>query len=216
MSGDKSGSTTDDAYSNQQVGQGSKVNKAGQNTRIDSGGNRVNFNTGPAEVQRIPNYTKILPNGIVVEDYSRPFQGQVNLSSRGTPEVVDLSTQREPFTPASVTTPTVSGGLYDALAVDVMPDVNIPDVNDLSARERSLMNAINMNQAVTPEQARDQALGVGQFGDGRIGIGGGFSVGKVPGGFGIQFDKTYAKGGSVTSGIGSLGLPQAMFKSTKI
>ena len=85
MSGDKSSSTTDDAYSNQQVGQGSKVNKAGQNTRIDSRGNRVNFNTGPAEVQSIPNYTKTLPSGIVVEDFSRPFQGQVNLSNQAMP-----------------------------------------------------------------------------------------------------------------------------------
>ena len=189
MSGDKSGSNE-----NKDI-----INKQGQNTRIDSrGNNTVNFNTGPATIGQKTAPDRVLPSGIVVEDYSRPFQGQVNLSSRGTPEVVDLST------------PTVSGGLYDALAVDVMPDVN-----DLSARERALMDAINMSQAVTPEQARDQALGVGQFGDGRIGIGGGFSVGKVPGGFGIQFDKTYAKGGSVTSGIGSLGLPQAMFKSTK-
>ncbi len=215
MAGDKSSSTTDDAYSNQQVGQGSKINKAGQNTRIDSQGRTVNFNTGPAPVVNTPNYVRTLPNGVQVVDFSRKFQGQVNLSPRGTPEVVDLSTQRASFTPASVTNPTVSGGLYDALAVDVMPDVNIPDVNDLSARERSLMNAINMNQAVTPEQARDQVLGLGKFGDGRIGIGGGFSLGKVPGGFGIQFDKAYAKGGPVTSGIGSLGLPQTMFKSTK-
>ena len=215
MAGDKSGSTTDDAYSNQQVGQGSKVNRAGQNTRIDSRGNTVNFNTGPATIGQKTAPDRVLSSGIVVEDYSRPFQGQVNLSSRGTPEVVDLSTQREPFTPASVTTPTVSGGIYDALAVDVMPDVNVPNVDELSPSSRALMDAINMNQVVTPEQAREQALGVGQFGDGRLGIGGGFSVGKVPGGFGIQFDKIFAKGGPVTSGIGSLGLPQAMFKSTK-
>ena len=50
MAGDKSGSTTDDAYSNQQVGQGSKVNRAGQNTRKDSEGRSVNFNVGPATV----------------------------------------------------------------------------------------------------------------------------------------------------------------------
>jgi len=85
MAGDKSGSTTDDAYSNQQVGQGSKVNRAGQNTVTDSRGNTVNFNTKPAEVQNIPNYTKTLSSGIVVEDYSRPFQGQVNLSGQAMP-----------------------------------------------------------------------------------------------------------------------------------
>ena len=85
MAGDKSGSTTDDAYSNQQVGQGSKVNRAGQNTRKDSEGRTVNFNTGPATVGQKTAPDRILPSGIVVEDYSRPFQGQVNLSNQPMP-----------------------------------------------------------------------------------------------------------------------------------
>ena len=78
--GSKSPSTSDDAYSNQQVTQ------PGPNTRTDSRGNTVNFNTQPAEVQSTPNYTKTLPNGVVVTDFSRPFEGQVNLSNQATPQ----------------------------------------------------------------------------------------------------------------------------------
>ena len=85
MAGDKSSSTTDDAFSNQQVGQGSKVNGAGQNTRIDSQGRTVNFNTGPAPIAQKTAPDRILPGGIVVEDYSRPFQGQINLSDQAMP-----------------------------------------------------------------------------------------------------------------------------------
>lgn len=205
------GSNTDNAYSNQQTGQGSRTTQPGENTRIDSRGNTVNYNTKPAEVQSTPNYTKTLPNGVVVTDFSRDFGGQINLSNRGTPEVVDLSTQQSAFTPAPVTTPTPMGGLYDNLAV-TMPTigqtVSRPDLGAVS----NVMDAIN---AVTPEQAMQQALGAGQFGDGRVGLGGGFSFGKVPGGVGFQFNRAFAKGGPVTAGIGSLGLPQAMFKSTK-
>lgn len=201
----RGGSTTDDAYSNQQVGQGSRTNQVGQNTRIDSRGNTVNFNTGPAPVAQKTAPDRVLPNGIIVEDYSRPFAGQVNLSARGTPEVVDLSTQRAEFTPAPVTTATPTGGLYDSLAV-TMPSVGVPNVNELSPQERSLMDAINMpmGNAVTPEQAMGQALSAGQLGDGRVGLGGGFSMGKVPGGFGLQFDTRFAEGGPVTGGIASL------------
>lgn len=198
------GSTTDDAYSNQQVGQGSRINQAGQNTRIDSRGNTVNFNTGPAPVAQKTAPDRVLPNGIVVEDYSRPFAGQVNLSNTGTPPVTDMSN------------PTVTSGLYDNLAIN-MPSVSVPDVNSLSPQERSLMDALNtpMGNAVTPEQAMGQALRAGQFGDGRMSLGSGFSMGKVPGGFGFQFDTRFAKGGPVTAGIGSLGLPQMRLKSTK-
>ena len=85
MAGDKSSSTTDDAFSNQQVGQGSKVNRAGQNTVTDSRGNTVNFNTGPAPIAQKTAPDRILPGGIVVEDYSRPFQGQINLSGQAMP-----------------------------------------------------------------------------------------------------------------------------------
>ena len=210
------GSNTDNAYSNQQTGQGSRTTQPGDNTRVDSRGNTVNFNTTPATVTSTPNYTKTLPNGVVVTDFSRDFAGQVNLSNRGTPEVTDLSTQRSAFASAPVSPTTPMGGLYDNLAIN-MPNVSVPDVNALSPQERSLMNAINtpMGNAVTPEQAMGQALSSGQFGDGRVGLGSGFSMGKVPGGFGFQFDRAFAQGGAVTSGIGSLGLPQAMFKSTK-
>jgi hypothetical protein len=85
MAGDKSSSTTDDAFSNQQVGQGSKVNRAGQNTRIDSQGRTVNFNTGPAPIAQKTAPDRVLPGGIIVEDYSRPFQGQINLSGQAMP-----------------------------------------------------------------------------------------------------------------------------------
>ena len=207
------GSNTDNAYSNQQTGQGSKATQPGPNTRTDSRGNTVNFNTTPATVQSTPNYTKVLPNGVVVTDFSRDFGGQVNLSNRGTPEVTDLSTQRSAFSQAPVTTPTPMGGLYDNLAV-TMPTmgqtVSRPDLGAVS----NVMDAIN---AVTPQQAMQQALEAGQFGNGQLGLGGGFSVGKTPfGGLGVTFSKNFAKGGPVTAGIGSLGLPQAMFKSTKI
>ena len=191
------GSNTDNAYSNRQTRQ------PGENTRIDSRGNTVNFNTAPATVTSTPNYTKTLPNGVVVEDFSRPFAGQVNLSNRGTPEVTDLSTN-------------LNRSLYDNLAIN-MPNVSVPDVNALSPQERSLMDAINtpLGNPTTPQEAMQQALGAGQFGGGRMGLGGGFSIGNVPGGFGFQFDRAFAQGGPVTAGIGSLGLPQAMFKSTK-
>ena len=202
------GSNTDNAYSNQQTGQGSQVTQPGPNTRTDSRGNTVNFNTTPATVQSTPNYTKTLPNGVVVTDFSRDFGGQVNLSNRGTPEVTDLSTQRQ-----GLTTPTMQQGLYDNLAV-TMPSlstgttVSRPDLGAVS----NVMDAIN---AVTPQEAMQQALEAGQFGNGRMGLGSGFSMGKVPGGFGFQFDTRFAKGGPVTAGIGSLGLPQMMLRSTK-
>jgi len=194
-------STSDSAYSNQQVGQGSKTSQPGKNTRIDSRGNTVNFNTAPATVTSTPNYTKTLPNGVVVEDFSRPFAGQVNLSNRGTPEVTDLSTN-------------LNRGLYDNLAV------NIPTVTTGRTVSRPELGAVSnvmdtINRPTTPQEAMQQALGAGQFGDGRMGLGGGFSIGKVPGGFGFRFDRAFAQGGPVTAGIGSLGLPQAMFKSTK-
>lgn len=209
------GSNTDNAYSNQQTGQGSRTTQPGENTRIDSRGNTVNFNTKPAEVQSTPNYTKVLPNGVVVTDFSRPFAGQVNLSSRGTPEVVDLSTQRSAFSQAPVTTPTPMGAAVPSLSPELMTS-NLPSMGGVARPDlgavSNVMDAIN---AVTPEQAMQQALGAGQFGDGRMGLGGGFSFGKVPGGIGFQFNKAFAKGGPVTAGIGSLGLPQAMFRSTK-
>jgi len=176
-----------------------KTSRPGDNTRIDSRGNTVNFNTKPAEVQSTPNYTKTLPSGVVVEDYSRPFAGQVNLSNRGTPEVTNQ-------------------GLYDNLAV------NVPTVTTGQTVSRPDLGAVSnvmdtINTPTTPQEAMRQALGAGQFGGGRMGLGGGLSIGKVPGGFGFQFDRAFAQGGAVTNpvnaGIGSLGLPQAMFKSTK-
>jgi|DEB0MinimDraft_6_1074348.scaffolds.fasta_scaffold03455_3 hypothetical protein len=208
-------STSDSAYSNQQTGQGSRTTQPGPNTRTDSRGNTVNFNTTPATVTSTPNYTKTLPNGVVVEDFSRPFAGQVNLSNRGTPEVTDLSTQRSAFASAPVTPTTPMGGLYDNLAIN-MPNVTVPNVDDLTPQERRLMDSINtpMGNPTTPQEAMEQALGAGQFGDGRVGLGGGFSMGKVPGGFGFQFDRAFAQGGPVTAGIGSLGL-QMRPRSTK-
>jgi|TARA_R100000149_G_C5879913_1_gene144648 hypothetical protein len=75
MSGDKSGSNESKDV----------TKKQGQNTRIDSRGNTVNFNTGPATIGQKTAPDRVLPSGIVVEDYSRPFQGQINLSNQAMP-----------------------------------------------------------------------------------------------------------------------------------
>lgn len=75
MAGDKSGSNESKDVTKQQ----------GQNTRIDSEGRTVNFNVGPATVGQKTAPDRVLANGIVVEDYSRPFQGQVNLSGQAMP-----------------------------------------------------------------------------------------------------------------------------------
>jgi hypothetical protein len=186
---------------------GGRTRSSDPNTRIDSRGNTVNFNTGSATGTSTPNYTRSLPNGVEVVDLSRPFQGQENLSNRGRPEVVDLSTQRQ-----SLTTPTVQQGLYDNLAV------NLPGLSTGQTVSRPDLGAVSnamdaLNNPTTPQEAMQQALGFGEFGGGRMGLGRGFSVGNVPGGYGIQFDKMFAQGGAVTSGIGSLGLP-VRFKST--
>ena len=75
MAGDKSGSNESKDV----------TKKQGQNTRIDSRGNTVNFNTGPATIGQKTAPDRVLPSGIVVEDYSRPFQGQINLSNQAMP-----------------------------------------------------------------------------------------------------------------------------------
>ena len=75
MSGDKSSSNESKDV----------INKQGQNTRKTATGNFVNFNIKPATVAQKTAPDRVLPSGIVVEDYSRPFQGQVNLSNQAMP-----------------------------------------------------------------------------------------------------------------------------------
>ena len=165
--------------------------QAGQNTRVDSRGNTVNFNTKPAEVQSTPTFTKTLPSGVEVVDFSRPFQGQVNLSNRATPLGQAL--------------PSPSQSMFDNFT-QALPSVDVPNIGNLSPQDLSLMNVINptISAPTTPAEAFNQALQAGQFGDGRVGLGGGFSFGRVPGGVGFQFDRAFSEGGAVNSGIGSL------------
>ena len=150
----------------------------------------TNFGGGLATVVNKPNFTRTLPNGVVVTDFSTPFQGQQNLSSFG-----------------SAAPP--QNDIYSNLAVNM--STPRPDLGAVATG----LSSLNAPAPVTPGQAVDQALGRGQFGGGRLGLGGGFSVGAVPGGYGVQFDSRFAEGGVVTSGIGSLGLPQTVLKSTK-
>lgn len=170
---------------------GGDTSKPGPNTRTDSRGNTVNFNVGPAPVDNTPNFTRTLPNGIVVEDYSRPFGGQVNLSNSAAPAPPQ-------------------GDMYDNLAVNLptTPSVSRPDLGAMAT------GLAGINAPTTPEQAMQQALSAGQFSNGRMELGGGFYAGKTPSGFGLGFETRFAEGGPVTSGIGSLSLPQRMFKST--
>jgi len=147
-----------------------------------------------------PNYTRTLPNGIVVEDYSRPYN-------------------QPPTAPSPTPSPTERQGFYDDLAVD-LPNMGVvpqrPQTRTGEIISASPVDMLN-NAPVTPGQTLNQAqaLAPGQISGGRIGVGEGFSVGKVPGGYGVQYDMRFAQGGPVTAGIGSLALPQAMFRSTK-
>jgi hypothetical protein len=154
-----------------------------------------------------PNYTRTLPNGIVVEDYSRPYN-EMSSTPAPTPapsrsEISNLPSNYQgiPNQPA----------FYDELAVGA-PQRQQTRVGEIISS--SPMDMFN-NAPVTAGQAFNEALAPGQISGGRIGVGGGVSVGRVPGGYGIQYDRRFAQGGPVTAGIGSLGLPQAMFKSTK-
>lgn len=64
------------------------TNRPGKNTVRDGSGNPVQLGKKPtqAEVVDTPTSTRVLPNGVIVEDFSRPFQGQVNLSQFATPD----------------------------------------------------------------------------------------------------------------------------------
>lgn len=158
----------------------------GENTRIDSRGNRVNFNVGPATVDNTPNFTRTLPNGVVVEDFSRPFQGQVNLSGQATPA-------------STGTTRSDLGAVATGLN----------SLNTPAPSNNIFSNLSNINMPVTAQGAIQEALETG-----RLNLGGGFYAGQTPTGFGLGFERRFAEGGAVTSGIASLGLPQTMFKST--
>lgn len=168
--------------------------EVGQNTRVDSRGNRVNFNTrSTVQTAETPTFTKTLPNGVEVVDFSTPFQGQVNLSNQSSLGQGSLTGSRD---------------MYDALTTNLagrsVPTMNM-GMQNLSGISASPMDMFNTGAPVSPADAMNQALSAGQIGDGRIGLGGGFSAGRVPGGFGFQFDTAFAKGGAVESqGIASL------------
>jgi len=136
------------------------------------------------------NYEKVLDNGVVVQDFSTPFGGMANAQPQTASQPSGAFGQ-------------LNTGLYDNLAVN-MP--NVPTGQTVSRPDLgAVAGALDNINAVTPQQAMQQALAPGQFGDGRVGLGGGFSAGKVPGGFGIQFDTMFAKGGVVENqGIASL------------
>jgi hypothetical protein len=179
--------TTDDAYANQQV------RTPGSNTRIDSRGNRVNFNVGPATLDNTPNYTKTLPNGVEVSDFSRPFEGQLNLSSRGMFQPQSTSTVKNPevMAPVTGTTPLNPDNFVGQapLGMDTRYGAFNQQLNELQQN----------NTPTTPAQALQDALSAG-----RVELGGGFYAGKTPSGLGLGFETTFAQGGPVTAGIGSL------------
>lgn len=180
-------------------GGGGGGNSGGGGGGNDSGRteNTYNFNQqSKASAKEGMNYEKVLDNGVVVQDYSTPFGGMAN---------AQVNAQAPAPTQTSGAFGQFGSGLYDNLSVTAPAPT--PDINSLSAQERSLMDALNAPQSAptNPAQALGQALQAGQFGNGQIGLGGGFSAGRVPGGFGIQYTTAFAKGGAVQDqGIASL------------
>ena len=197
------GSNTDNAYSNQQTGQGSRTTQPGPNTRIDSRGNTVNFNTAPATVTSTPNYTKTLPNGVQVVDFSRPFEGQLNLSSRGMFQPQSTSTVKNPevMAPVTGTTPFNPDNFVGQAPLGMNTSIG--------AFGQQVNQFQQANTPTTPAQALQDALSTG-----RVQLGGGFYAGRTPSGFGLGVERVFAQGGPVTAGIGSLGL-QMRPRSTK-
>jgi hypothetical protein len=202
--GGNDNSTSDSAYSNQQTGQGSKTSQPGENTRIDSRGKVVNFNTTPATVTSTPNYTKTLPNGVVVTDFSRNFGGQVNLSNQGTPlggavppggmfGNLPNSNVRNPEVLAPVTGTTPINPENFAGQAPLGMDTNF------GAFGQQINEFNRATTPTTPAQALQEAISTG-----RVQLGGGFYAGRTPSGLGLGIERTFAEGGAVNSGIGSL------------
>lgn len=182
--------------------------EVGQNTRVDSRGNRVNFNTrSTVQAPEGPNYTKTLPNGVEVVDFSTPFQGQVNLSNQAMPSAQ----------------PTV-GGMFGNMPDPAATGVKNPSVlspvtgttpfnpdnfvgqaplgmdTSLGAFGQQVNEFQQANIPTTPAQALQNALSTG-----RVQLGGGFYAGRTPSGFGLGVERVFAKGGAVESqGIASL------------
>jgi hypothetical protein len=172
---------------------GQKVtDQPGSNTRIDSRGNRVNFNVGPATIGEKTAADRVLPNGIVVEDYSRPFAGQVNLSNQ--PSRFDSSM------PDTIRNPEVLAPVTGTTSIN--PDNFVGQAplgmnTNLGAFGQEISN---FNEAITPGQALREALQTG-----RVDLGGGFYAGRTPtGAFGLGVERQFAEGGPVTGGIASL------------
>ena len=198
------GSNTDNAYSNQQTGQGSRTTQPGENTRIDSRGNVVNFNTTPATVTSTPNYTKTLPNGVVVTDFSRDFAGQVNLSNQGTPlgDAIPPGGMFGNLPNSNVRNPEVLAPVTGTTPFNPENFVGQAPLGMNTSFGAFGQQVNEFNRAttpMTPAQALQEALA-----SGRVQLGGGFYAGNTPSGLGIGIERTFAKGGAVNSGIGSL------------
>jgi hypothetical protein len=174
-----------------------------QNTRVDSRGNTVNFNTKPAEIQSTPTFTKTLPSGVEVVDFSRPFQGQVNLSNRVTPlgqalpsPSESMLVNREILAPVTGTTPFNPENFVGQAPLGMN--------TKFGAFGQQINEFDRATTPTTPAQVLQEALRTG-----RIQLGGGFYAGRTPSGLGLGIERTFAEGGVVNSGIGSL------FKSAK-
>lgn len=173
------------------------------------GGGNVFGGAGRALFSQKPNYTRTLPNGIEVVDFSTPFQGQANLSNQGSlpsgemfgnaptqavrnPDVLAPITGTTAINPANFTNQT-------PLGMDTSMGAFGAQVNQFQ----------QANTPVNPAQALQQALSTG-----RVQLGGGFYAGNTPSGMGLGFERTFAEGGAVQSpiqhGIGSLGLAGKM------
>ena len=206
-------SNTDNAYSNQQTGQGSQVTQPGPNTRTDSRGNTVNFNTTPTTPSLgTPNYTKTLPNGVQVVDYSTNFGGQRNLSNQASPigPPMGVSTQPNVSLPGTAFpggVPSTSQAVMDAVrGMNVTPTVTTPTTQP-SGPFSNVGNpsaiAGFQNQV---QQAYDQAKETlsTPFAGGRIGV----DLDALSKGImGLQYNRTFNQGGEVkpmNKGIGTL------------
>jgi len=203
--------------------------QAGRNTRVDSRGNTVNFNTGPATTgmgtqEQRANYTKTLPNGVQVVDFSQDFGGQVNLSNQASPlggGMFGLGRGMFGNMPdPGASMPTPPGGMFGNL-----PDPNVKNPEALApvtgttsinpenfvgqaplgmdtsfgAFGRQVNDFNRATAPTTPAQALQEALA-----SGRVNLGSGFYAGRTPSGLGLGFETTFAQGGPVTGGIASL------------
>lgn len=212
-SSDSGGSSnTDNAYSNQQTGRGSKTTQPGSNTRVDSRGNTVNFNTRSTPSLGTPNYTKTLPNGVQVVDYSTPFAGQVNLSDRASPIGPPMGVPTQPNVSLPSTafpggTPLTSEAVMNAVrGMNVAPTVTAPTTQPsgpFSDVGNSTAIAGFQNQAQNAYEQAREALST-PFAGGTLGVD---LDSMAKGILGLKYNRTFNQGGEVkpiNKGIGAL------------